>query len=101
MLAPSVPSLICTIFLNILPIRSSRKMTISWSKYFSLAGLLVKVAFGTLARMGSTKLSGMGGRGSVDDDHGSVGPGMKMNCECCDSVGNPAIASASALKPAK
>lgn len=46
------------------------------------------------------KFCGIAGLGSVEDVQGSVGPGMKMNCECCERVGNDAMRSASALKPA-
>jgi len=60
----------------------------------------VKIALGTLAFTGCTNNSGIGWRGNVVDDQGSVGPGTKMNWECCDSVGYAAIASAKALKPA-
>lgn len=68
-----------TRFLNILPMRFSRKITISWLKYCMRAGLLVNVAFGNLSRMYWVKVSGIAGRGKVVDDHGSFGPGTNMN----------------------
>lgn len=61
----------------------------------------MNTAFGTFRRTGSIKLSGIAGRGKVDEDQGSVGPGMKINWEDSDNKGKAAITSANALNPAK
>lgn len=64
------------------------------------AGLLVKVAFGILSRIYWVNVSGISGRGRVVEDHGSFGPGTKMNWQWEASRGYSRIAAPRALNPA-
>ena len=70
-----------TRFRIIRPIKSSRQITTSIPKYRIRHGSLTKWTRGNLAFMRAAKVLGNGGRGRVDDDQGSNGPGTKMKCD--------------------
>lgn len=56
-------------------------MTSSIPKYFMRHGLETKRALGILCVRREEKVDGMAGRGRVDEDQGSRGPGTKMKWE--------------------
>jgi hypothetical protein len=62
--------------------------------------LEVNLAFGILARRGLTNDAGIAGRGRVDEDHGSVGPGTKIKWEWVARRGKARMSSFRALNPA-
>lgn len=87
-----------TRFRSIRPIRSSRQMTSSWPKYRSRQGLETNFARGMRWRSRPAKVGGKAGRGSVDDDHGSRGPGTNTKWHCWRR-GRERIRSVRALNP--
>ena len=97
-ISPS-PSLIPTKFLIIRPIMSSRQTTTSCPKYRILHGLLTNLALATLWVNLCEKTEGRAGRGRVEEDQGSKGPGTNMKCEE-SRRGNWSRRSVRALKPA-
>jgi hypothetical protein len=86
--SPSVtPSFTPVRFLNIPPIRSSLKITISGTKYFIRQGLLTKRALGIRDWSLATNEAGMAGRGRVGVPQGSRGPGTKIKWDSRERFG--------------
>ena len=84
--------------LTIFPIKSSRQITSSCPKYRIRHGLDTKRALGIRAVSRDVKVDGMNGRGRVDEDQGSSGPGTNTKWEEW-SNGNESSKSVRALNP--